>query len=211
MRRATSDTSASSPPFAFRHTDAHNAPKAMSEGVKYPGNGEESTMTGFPTPSPLSNYAIADYASVVGQHHQIYNEVGRADLDRLLEATGGRVSVSTELFGSEALTVYTPGNYEVHLPQLTSGRRDRFTIAHEIGHYFLHYLHPGLRDVQTFGRGSRNRAETQANIFAASLLMPSDRFIEAWREHNGDSWAIGDTFGVSPSAASVRAQVLGLA
>jgi Zn-dependent peptidase ImmA (M78 family) len=167
-------------------------------------------MTGFPEPSPLSNRAIGEYADMVGKHHGIYSPAGRADIDKLLSVLGGRVTVSPQLFDREALTVYAPGNFEIHIPQLTSSRRDRFTIAHELGHYFLHYLHPEHTGVRTFGRGQRNWAETQANVFASHLLMPGGAFRRAHRELDGDWWAIAQVFNVSPSAAEVRGQVLGL-
>ncbi|WCD91525.1 ImmA/IrrE family metallo-endopeptidase [Microbacterium sp. nov. GSS16] len=167
-------------------------------------------MNGTPEPSPLSNKAIGEYADLVGRHHEIYSANGHADIQKLLASLGGRVTMSPELFDREALTVYEPGNFEIHIPQFTSSRRDRFTIAHELGHYFLHYLHPKTTGMRTFGRGQRNWAETQANVFASHLLMPEEAFRTAYREHAGDWWSIAQVFNVSPSAAQVRAQVLGL-
>jgi len=160
--------------------------------------------------SPLSNQSIAQYAELIGSHHGIYSQVGKADLEKLLQLLGGRIQQSQEMFGPEALTVHEPGNFEVHLPPLTSDRRDRFTVAHELGHYFLHYLYPKMEGRMTFGRGTRNRAETQANFFAASLLMPEAQFRTACTTFGSDWWSVGEVFGVSPSAASVRAQVLGV-
>lgn len=164
----------------------------------------------FIAPSPLSNSAITEYARRVAQAHGEYEQGNRIDLKRLVNVLGGRVETSMGIVAPEALTVYEPGNFTIHLPPLTSDRRDRFTIAHELGHYFLHYLHPQERGQMAFGRGSRNRAETQANVFASSLLMPADAFRKAIGRYGHDWWQIGDEFGVSPSAASVRAQVLGL-
>lgn len=51
--------------------------------------------------------------------------------------------------------------------------RDRFTIAHEIGHYFLH------RDGCSYARGEFDvpkyrDPEWQANTFASSLLIPKE-------------------------------------
>jgi predicted transcriptional regulator len=166
-------------------------------------------MSGTPS-SALSNSAIAEYAERVGSHHGIYNDDGRADVKRLVDLLGGRVEVAPEMFAPEALTVHQPGTFTVHLPPITSDRRDRFTIAHELGHYFLHYLMPAQTSSMTFGRGSQNRAETEANFFGASLLMPAQPFRDAYNRYGADWWQIGDVFGVSPAAASVRAQVLGL-
>lgn len=182
---------------------ARNCP---AQSVHQEGRGKMSVQT---EESPLSNRAISAYAERVGKHHEVYAE-GRADLGKLLNALGGKVDVSDSFFAQEALTVHEPGNFVVHLPPMTSDRRDRFTIAHELGHYFLHYLYPKKGEAMSFGRGARNRAETQANVFAASLLMPADLFCDAHHRLGSDWWALADAFGVSPRAAEVRAQVLGI-
>jgi Zn-dependent peptidase ImmA (M78 family) len=52
-------------------------------------------------------------------------------------------------------------------------RRQRFTIAHEIGHFFLHLDKNVLVDYRSNTRGKhRTPKEKEADIFAASLLMP---------------------------------------
>jgi Zn-dependent peptidase ImmA (M78 family) len=62
--------------------------------------------------------------------------------------------------------------------------RQRFTIAHELGHFFLHQGNPFHIDKAQMkfrnalsGEGT-NTEEVEANAFAAALLMPT-RFIEA--------------------------------
>jgi Zn-dependent peptidase ImmA (M78 family) len=53
--------------------------------------------------------------------------------------------------------------------------RQRFTIAHEIGHLQMHPGQPVFVDRETrvnLRAGQSNREETQANGFAAELLMP---------------------------------------
>jgi Zn-dependent peptidase ImmA (M78 family) len=58
--------------------------------------------------------------------------------------------------------------------------RRRFTIAHELGHYFLHFdaeRDPGdseKNSVIVSFRGWKNPIETEANEFAAELLMPAE-------------------------------------
>lgn len=142
-----------------------------------------------------------------GAHHGIYDGDGCADVDRLVTKLGGVVVYGD---GGEALVVRERGDFTISLPTMTSARRDRFTVAHEIGHYFLHYLYPGRNGSTVFGRGSRNSIETQANVFAASLLMPAAEFRIAFAERGRDPWALASHFDVSPAAASVRMQVLGL-
>lgn len=61
--------------------------------------------------------------------------------------------------------------------------RQRFTIAHEFGHYLLHgfthrevHVDHGFRVMLRDGRSSEgtDEAEREANLFAAEILMPED-------------------------------------
>lgn len=158
-------------------------------------------------PAWLTNDAIAKYAEQVGTSAGIYDSNGRADIDLLLRKLGGHVGYATD---EESSHVHSRGDFEIFIPQLTSDRRDRFTIAHELGHYFLHYLHAKEQGEKSFSRGGRDRAETEANVFASALLMPAEKFEAAHWAHHGDMWKLAAQFDVSPRAAEVRAQVLGL-
>jgi len=62
--------------------------------------------------------------------------------------------------------------------------RKRFTIAHELAHFFLHFAtsqEDMTDDVISFNRDDNsNKAEWGANKFAANLLMPTvDVFVQA--------------------------------
>jgi len=113
--------------------------------------------------STLSYDAIRRYAELVGNHYAIYED-NRADLEKLLSALGGRSEMAS--YGSaESLRVEDDGSFTIFVPPYTSSRRDRFTIAHELGHYFLHYLYPERTGVASFNRGGshpRNCAQTVA-------------------------------------------------
>lgn len=156
--------------------------------------------------SRLSNAAIAEYAQRVGDAHNVHTD-GYADLHRLVADLGGRVETRD---GGESLNVRDTGDFTIYLPHFTSEMRDRFTIAHELGHYFLHYRYANIDGPKSYARGGRNRAETEANVFAAALLMPAESFAKKWGEHPGDAWRVAGHFGVSPAAARVRAETLQL-
>lgn len=158
-------------------------------------------------PAGLSNSAISTYAERIGAHHRIYDEMGRADLIQLLDVLGGQLAYAES---EESLSVRGVGDFTVYVPQYTSHSRDRFTIAHEIGHYFLHYRYADVTGLKQFGRGARNRAETEASVFASALLMPEDSFRAAWKEVGGDVWRAADRFMVSTAAVDVRASALNL-
>ncbi len=90
--------------------------------------------------------------------------------------------------------------------------RIAFTVAHELGHYFLHAdlrkdIFNRLDAVQL---DEEDKIEEQeANWFAASLLMPKDLVKKYWY-FSEDINAIADKFYVSSSAAYWRVKNLGL-
>ncbi|QCR44235.1 XRE family transcriptional regulator [Curtobacterium sp. SGAir0471] len=159
------------------------------------------------TPAPLPHAQIRDWAERVGEHYKIYGSSGHADLDTLIKSLGGSIDYRD---GEESLRVRARRDFTIYLPHMTSARRDRFTQSHELGHYFLHYLLPAREGDMGFGRGARNGAETQANVFASSLLMPESHFRRVHEQTNGEIWRLAQHFDVSPDAARVRCEVLGL-
>lgn len=104
-------------------------------------------------------------------------------------------------------------------------QRKRFTIAHELGHMFLHDF-DDLHVDRGFGVKLRNRIsskgtdleEKEANLFAAELLMPKD-FIEDVFDENGIDMVdleneavitmLAKKFNVSVQAMTFRLMYLG--
>jgi len=78
--------------------------------------------------------------------------------------------------------------------------RQRFTIAHEIGHLMLHPLGLAWRDITFAG----SQQETEANSFAANLLMPGFMLSPMFRTLGPDIDKLSRVFLVSPSAMEIR-------
>jgi Zn-dependent peptidase ImmA (M78 family) len=105
------------------------------------------------------------------------------------------------------------GKISICVNKFDSPKRKRFTIAHEIGHYFLHsdQLIEGIVDGIGLNRdGTRNEIENQANSFAADLLMPESYFRELWQRDDSSVTSMADFFLVSESAIVTRAKFLQL-
>lgn len=115
-------------------------------------------------------------------------------------------------------------NYFILINSTHSVGRKSFTIAHELGHYFLHKekldrdseIVSGSKGVEYIPRQNitssssdeYRQMETEANDFAANILMPAEEFIEQCKELNSID-DVANYFGVSISAATMRANKLG--
>jgi Zn-dependent peptidase ImmA (M78 family) len=102
------------------------------------------------------------------------------------------------------------GKFTILVNDNDSEVRARFTIAHELGHYHLHMKDVPGKIITSFRRDQSPR-ETEANQFAAELLMPR-KLIE--REYYKMVIPVSDTlakkFNVSKPAMRIRLDNLGL-
>lgn len=110
----------------------------------------------------------------------------------------------------------------IHLNNNKPFSRTRFSIAHELGHLFLHmgYMTDKWDTAETFKDSiyyrSYNRKhmnysqeETEANEFAAAFLMPKEQFRLSLLKNAFDIEATALEFQVSIEAARNRARNLG--
>lgn len=89
--------------------------------------------------------------------------------------------------------------------------RQRFTIAHELGHFFLHPNKDAFVDFRDNKKGiMRTPREREANMFAAALLMPRTILLRDFKliARNGfsedDLPALAKRFSVSEDAMRFR-------
>lgn len=169
----------------------------------------ESIEYQSPTPTNARKDAIERYAEAVAE--ALAYKPGASLVD-LVNKLGGDIRLTgfsaADLDHDEAIVIDDYRKFKIFLPPDTSPTRDRFTIAHELGHYFLHFPNAG-RPMKATRLGS-DRVEWEANWFAASLLMPAKQFRSGFKQHNGDIVKLARHFGVSEKAAQIRAKALGL-
>lgn len=141
---------------------------------------------------------------------QLRKELGIAsrdfDLDEVVESMGIEVRYEAIHGGSEGLSARLDGADIIRVNCYgRSPRRQRFTLAHELGHCLLGHCSLCLPQ-QVHGHGGPAQEEA-ANEFAANLLMPASLFRgDARRAHArmNELSELADAYGVSRSAAALR-------
>ncbi len=89
--------------------------------------------------------------------------------------------------------------------------RQRYTIAHELGHFCLHrHLKQRFEDKIFFRGVEANKPEWRANDFASAILMPEDEFREMVRSGVSRVEELAKEFKVSTLALRIRAKNLGI-
>lgn len=103
-------------------------------------------------------------------------------------------------------------NYRIGVNSKHSRTRQRFTLAHELGHYFLHHDKNddvNLRDEIFYRIENTSSIEFAANEFAARLLMPEKRVEDKIKAGMCSLKDLADYFEVSPEAMRYRVVSLG--
>ena len=119
---------------------------------------------------------------------------GEEDLDR--DRRGGSLIVEKS-------------GFVIKLSNFTGILRDRFTIAHELGHFVLH-AHCGAkapleadRHMPSTPSDDQERAEWEANWFAGAFLMPTKEVLRL-KSQTLSVTQMASHFQVSPKAMEVR-------
>lgn len=124
------------------------------------------------------------------------------------ESMEDSVSAMLSIEGGDATIVVNAGHHS---------NRQRFSIAHELGHYVLHASDNDLFVDRSFFRNQassvgESRREIEANAFAAALLMPA-QLIEKHLDDDGDTELyiddLASDFHVSEHAMTIRLINLG--
>lgn len=143
------------------------------------------------------------------------------NIDTVVKRMGGRVKEQIGLDDLYDGTIRKTGrdSFSIVISPFQSQQRKAFTVAHELGHLFLHMgfqIDPVVwenQDDTVYRRFGSSEQEYQANEFAAALLMPRKEYLEVLQNNikNGrvDISAVASYFHVSNAAAGNRGRFLG--
>lgn len=128
-------------------------------------------------------------------------------LDKLVQKLNIRLrekSLDNEISG-ELYRDLEDGGWVIIVNSNQTAARQRFTIAHELGHYVLHRNESDAFEDEIFFRsGEKDLSEYQADNFAAELLMPKELFTQALNKEGCTIESLSAQFGVSYVATRIR-------
>lgn len=139
-------------------------------------------------------------------------------LDKIVDDEG--LSVFYDSYGKDTfdgMTFYENREFSIHintdLGNKHNSARGRFTLAHELGHYYIDAHRLGLKKGLLKPHPSRtnqkqfNQIESEADYFASCLLMPEERFSKDFHKKEFSIELIDflkDEYNVSRTACAFR-------
>ena len=113
--------------------------------------------------SELTLQEIEDKAEEIAQKYE-YDSIKRP-IENLVRQLGGTIeNKPREEERSESIIIFGHGEFKIYLSPYTSYFRDVFTMAHELGHYFIH-SNEGKENPTKANRYGTDILEIQANRF----------------------------------------------
>lgn len=153
---------------------------------------------------------------------ELYNIDGAiTDIDSIVQTMNGEIieDSSKSSFSDGRIKKNNEDSFIIEVPSNQSTERRNFTIAHELGHLFLHMGFKTNTDLWnsqnyiTYYRNGQSHQEYQANEFAAAFLMPKSIYRTIVQKNiSGGSVNIAEVasyFHVSIDAAANRGKWLG--
>lgn len=147
--------------------------------------------------------AKKDAEDVRGEHYWLHSFP--VDVDRIAQSMGLLIERTFLREGVSGMLKSRPPDLPtIYVDERENEARQRFTIAHEIGHY-VERINRGHTDFSFIDeRGTKyDIHEFYADEFAGNLLMPADE-IERQRRDGMSNVQMAKYFGVSPAAMVTR-------
>ncbi len=170
-----------------------------------------------------SEARLAEIAGLAEQVAADHCPSGRVEPELILRRNDITFNFGRYAAAFDGMLEHIAGRFHVYanLERLKSPQsgRARFTLAHELGHYYIDEHRRALlsgsapRHQSVCDFQSRNPAEIEADHFACHLLMPEERFSKSAKELSLGCAAVlklKDDFGTSITSTAIRCTRLNL-
>lgn len=171
-------------------------------------------MSRSPISNDLGRKEICKFGECMSKQ---FMHTPNSDIDETVRYVGGRIKYRDVWgFGSggtSSLVVKKYRYFTIYLSVWANKTLSGFNIAHDLGHYFLHYCLPLYRSItppgtMEFPRAGKGLIEHEANWFAAGFTMPETVFRRAYNELDGDLDLIAGYFKLSYTNVAARMRYL---
>lgn len=193
-----------SPEILIPHGDSNDLREYFGEyGDKTPGV--------QPDEPKLSGYSVNEIIDIAVECRNKLGYRSPSDFDELLFRLKGR-RVFRDFWNpavgkKAAINILATGKFIVYLSRNVSDKVNNFSLSHELGHYFIHFLGDhynlalegreiSMRNNMRAYRFGYADVEREANIFAAAFLMPPEEFQQSWGKFRGDVKNLSELYSV---------------
>lgn len=164
------------------------------------------------------NEMINEIAEALIEEYSI--DVPIKNIDHVVNILGGQIEEDPRLsMYADGLIKKNDQGFIIKVSPYQTVERRNFTIAHELGHLFLHMGYKSddrkwnNQEQTLYYRNGSSEEEYQANEFAAAFLMPKKTYKKVMDQYTTGSKVktsmIAEHFNVSVNAASNRGKWLG--
>jgi hypothetical protein len=121
----------------------------------------------------IGNESIEYFANEVRRYGHIFG-----DLRDIVCRMRGRVEIRPDrelIFGGDLMVRKRPREFVIYVSEVGFPLRERYIIAHELGHFVLHSQCGKYEIKQGYEKRTSEGEERQADLFARALLIPADQ------------------------------------
>lgn len=171
----------------------------------------------------LSSKRLKEISGLADEVVSEFGSDGRIDISAILKSNG--ISVSYGLYDDafDGMLEHESGEFHIYCNLnrvgLNTSTRARFTLGHELGHYYIDQHRNELIAGRTISHGSKceyesfNPAEQEADYFASNLLMPENYFKKVANRYSAGLQGIIELskyFNTSVTSTAIRYVYLGI-
>lgn len=146
----------------------------------------------------------------------------KVELEDIIEHLGGEIVYDVMSLDDAFVLKDSPNSFKIVVDKWGYDTRNRFSIAHELGHLFLHMqylindevwnsIEVGKKFSRQVGR-AYSEIEEDANEFAGAFLMPKEIFLKTVEELTKGGYCntqeVAKVFGVSADCVNIRGRKL---
>lgn len=158
---------------------------------------------------------IESLVNIIRETFNIQTPITEEKLTEIINELGGSLEYRSDMI-YDAKIERMGSEFIVSVNGSKPKNRQKFSIAHELGHLFLHmkrlneeYWINNIIEDSAYYRYGRGIEELESDEFAGVLLMPRDEFLDKYYEYSNLE-DVARYFDVSSSAVYVRCKNLGI-